>query len=533
MPAATITALTARLFRKGLPGGALVLLVVLFGLGCATFVRQPELASFADDSVSYLVMAQVFSPWGHPGSAVASAFAQEAAYPPLFPLVLALFASAHDIAKAHLMEALLLAGCLPLAFLLGRRWLESGWAALAAVAVTSSLPALWINAKGILSEPLYCALLLATLCMLELAPSRGRSWALALAMAALVLTRTAGFALLGAYAAWAITRGERSFPSRLRLASPVLAAVLAYGAWLALRPAQALDENAHVLSARLHGYLADAAAWNGLFASLARQANAMAEGWIGSWLIYWVEGRPLRPLLAGTLGVLALAGLVLRLRSGRADAWIMAAYLATYLLWPFYDQMGRFLFPALPVLVLYAFYAARAAAQRLSRPPSFAYAIVGALAASLSLPALAFIRERSTAPASYAQMTEWYRTADPRLAKARADVHLDLLSDMRAMRTLTPSGSKVMWVKPSYIALLADREGIRAPDARLSAEEYRRIVESSGADYVFLSTYDPRDTLSDAAWQAGMRALNGRAKLIRVGKRSGTDSVASALFQVR
>lgn len=504
-----------------------------FAWACAEFVRQPEIASFADDSVSYLVMAQVFAPWGHPSAAVASAFGQEAAYPPLFPLVLAFSGAAYDIARAHLIEALLLAGCLPLAYILGRKWLESGWAALAAVAVTSSLPALWINAKGILSEPLYCALLLAMLYLLELAPSKGRSWALALAMAALVLTRTAGFALVAAYGAWAISRREHSFSSRLRLAVPALVAVLAYGAWLALRPTQALDENAQVLSARLHVYFTDAAAWSGLVASLARQANAMAEGWIGSLLIYWVEGRPLRPLLAGMLGVLALAGLALRLRSGRADAWIMAAYLVTYLLWPFYDQMGRFLFPALPVLVLYAFYAARAGARRLSRPPSLAYAIVGALAVSLSLPALAFIRERSAAPASYAQMTEWYRTADPRLAKARADVHLDLLTDMRAMRTLTPPGSKVMWVKPSYIALLAEREGIRAPDARLSPEEYRRIVEASGADYVFLSVYDPRDTLSDAAWNAGMNALDGRTKLIGVGKRSGTDSVASALFQVR
>jgi len=33
-----------------------------FGLACAAFVRQPQLASFADDSVSYLIMAQVFSP---------------------------------------------------------------------------------------------------------------------------------------------------------------------------------------------------------------------------------------------------------------------------------------------------------------------------------------------------------------------------------------------------------------------------------------------------------------------------------------
>ena len=46
--------------RAGLAAGALTL---AFAIACAAFVRQPTLATFADDSVSYLVMAQVFSPW--------------------------------------------------------------------------------------------------------------------------------------------------------------------------------------------------------------------------------------------------------------------------------------------------------------------------------------------------------------------------------------------------------------------------------------------------------------------------------------
>ncbi|MBC7802823.1 MAG: hypothetical protein H7Y16_03015, partial [Candidatus Parcubacteria bacterium] len=173
------------------PAHAVVAITLCFGLFCALFVRQPGLASFADDSVSYLVMAQVFSPYQAASQAVAAAFAGEAFYPPLFPAVLALAGAAHDIAWAHVLTALLLAAGLPLAYVLGRHWLDDRRQAAAAVLCIALLPALWVNAKGILSEPLFCLLLLATLWVLE--PGReddgrvdgGRLWLLALLMAAL------------------------------------------------------------------------------------------------------------------------------------------------------------------------------------------------------------------------------------------------------------------------------------------------------------------------------------------------------------
>src|SRR4029079_12161382 len=42
---------------------AVAILALAFAWACAAFVRQPTLAGFADDSVSYLVMAQVFPPY--------------------------------------------------------------------------------------------------------------------------------------------------------------------------------------------------------------------------------------------------------------------------------------------------------------------------------------------------------------------------------------------------------------------------------------------------------------------------------------
>ena len=85
------------------------IITLLFLVGCVSFAWQPTLATFADDSVSYLVMAQVFSPYQPATQAVAAAFPREAFYPPLFPLLLALSGAAHDIAWAHALTALVLA----------------------------------------------------------------------------------------------------------------------------------------------------------------------------------------------------------------------------------------------------------------------------------------------------------------------------------------------------------------------------------------------------------------------------------------
>src|SRR6185503_11830602 len=152
-------------------------------------------------------------------------------------------------------------------------------------------------------------------------------------------------------------------------------------------------------------------------ASLLRQANALAEGWISGLTLFWVEGQPLRPALAGVIGAFALAGLVIRLRRGAADGWMMAAYLATLLAWPFYDQMGRFIFPVLPVLILYAFLSAAAMVRGMGRPQALGIGAAALLLLSLTLPAMAFIHQRAQAPGRYAEIVDWYRT--PELTEAR------------------------------------------------------------------------------------------------------------------
>ena len=477
------------------------------------FAWQPVLASFADDSASYLVMGQVLSPWGPPPAPVAEAFVREAFYPPLFPLLLGLTGAAYHMAWAHALTALCLAGVLPLVYLLGARWLDDARGGLLALVALALLPSLWIHVKGILSEPLFCLILLALFLVLEEEKTGKSMWTASLLMAALVLTRTAALVPVAAYAAWALTRRGRS---RARLLSPAAVALAAYGAWVLLRPAGTSDDYMRIVAERGHSIAAAPDPWLALAASLARQANAQAEAWAGSLILFWPQGQVVRLALVALIGALALAGLVLRLRDGRADAWMAGAYLGTFLVWPFYDQMTRFLFPLLPVLILYALLAASALARALRRPPTGAQALVALLVASLAIPALAFIQGRARAPGPVTLITDWYRTPDLDEARRRAQVHLDLMADMEAIHGLTQPSDRVMWVTPSYVALLAQRRGVPAPSADLPPEAYRQAVERAHPDYVFLSVFHPRDTLRDAAWQAGLAALGGDALAVRV-----------------
>jgi hypothetical protein len=519
--------------RFALPDLAAWALAAAFAAACAQFVWQPALATFADDSVSYLVMAQVFSPFQAASPAVAGAFAREAFYPPLFPLVLALTGAAHHLAWAHAVTALLLAAALPLMYLLGVRWLGGRGQALAALACIVLLPAMWIHSKGILSETLFCLLLVSIFVSLEQEKKSG--WLLGVLMAALALTRTAALPMLAVYALWALAQRPAlpSWKARLRAAAPALVAVAVYGLWVLLRPAQTEDDYARLIAEKSQGFFSGP---NGFLATLAasvvRQANAIVEGWAGSLMIYWIEGRPLRFALASVAGLLALAGIAIRLKRGKADAWLSAAYLATLLAWPFYEQMERFLFPLLPLLVLYAFFAAGEGLQALARPRVFACALLAALLLTLEAPAMVFIYQRAQAAGPVVWITDWYRTPDLTRARYRAQTHLLLLEDMQAIRALTRPEDRVMWVAPSYVALLADRPAVFAPDARSGPEAYREAVRKTGARYVFLSRYHPRDTIRDTAWQAGVRALAADAKPVHTSTQDNGSIVSSILLQV-
>ena len=159
--------------------------------------------------------------------------------------------------------------------------------------------------------------------------------------------------------------------------------------------------------------------------------------------------------------------------------------------------MRRLLYPLVPVLLVHAVFFVRYLASRMrpgfpARLLPLAFILPPVL---LALPAVVLIHskalERSPAIAgftySFAGITDFYTTIALQRSRAEAGRHIAVLAGLQSLSTDTPPGAKVMWVRPDYVALLGDRQGVRWPDRgglRGLAEEVRR----SGVEYLIVST---------------------------------------------
>jgi 4-amino-4-deoxy-L-arabinose transferase-like glycosyltransferase len=489
--------------RSGAALGALSLAV--FALAVA-FLWQPVLDSIYDDSVSYLIMAQRFSPF-HAVDPVIVAAAPFEKYPPLFPLLLAVSGAAYDWRIAHGVVAACFAASV---FLLGRHaWRITGSATLGFLAalVFAAMPGAWLNAKGILSEFLYMALTFATLAyherLKDAVVTRRAALALGALLAAALLTRTIGVALLAAVVLAEAMRFRRTRDgARLRtLAWAPAVALAAAAAWYLLRPAGGHDEYLRSSAVMLAGASDHGLAW--ALGWIELNAWSLCNAWLNALLIYW--GDPWKPgyLLALALGVAGLVGAGWRAWRGHADGLYCALFLGILLFWPYPGQMYRLAFPVVPLLMVQAFWAAREAlGLRIDGRRAERGAAYGAiLPLALCVPAVLFyIVERARmgeAPGALHDRThiaEFYRIPSGPAAEANARTQIAVLEDMARLRELTPEGARIMWYTPNYISLLARRVGV--PLERPENPDAMRVqLRATGADYLYLSNVHPRDSL--------------------------------------
>ena len=467
------------------------------------FAWQPGLASLYDDSVSYLVMAQAFAPYGEPAAAVAAAYPYEK-YPPFFPLLIALVGGAHYWPAAHVLVAVSFGAGVFLLALHVRRTTGSRALGIVAALGFAAMPGAWLQMKGILSEFPYIALSLSALLVHGAdrpSVSRGRSIALGLLLAAALLTRTIGVALIAAVAfaeglRWLRTREG----ARLRAWIPALVIPLAAAAlWYALRPSGGEDE----YLVRSAGVARDFSERG--FATVVNlvssNISATSDAWLNALLIYW--GEPWRPsfLIASAVGLVGLGACASRAWAGEADGAYVLAFLAILLVWPFPGQMYRLAFPAAPLVLAGALWAfsmglREQAGERVARRVAIG---VGIATIATCVPALLFIAERFRAPEPgattlrRAHITEFYRIPDRRSAELNAAVQLAVFADLERIRTTTPRDARVMWYMPNYIALLSGRRGV-ALDIPENSDAMANQVRAGQPDFIYLSNVHPRDS---------------------------------------
>jgi hypothetical protein len=474
-------------FRRHL--GLALLLAVAAPLLFA-FAWQEGIATFNDDSFSYLTLARHFG--GHDPELSRWAW-QHGHFPPLFPLVLLATGGSHDFAVAHLVVAAFAVLGLAFVYRFASGALESERAGLAVAVAFMLTPTAWISIKGILSEPMYLALTFAALSWhgsrLRSPGAPAREWlAFGLLLAAAYLTRTAAISLLAAYALHAAVRFARRERPAAPLLLPLLPVALLAPLWWLLRPGSgdAYGSQAAGMAAQ---WLAEP--WR----ALGTAAGFMAEGWIASFQSE--TGTTLLPTVVfGVLGALAVAGAVRRAWMNRLDGWYALLTLAMLFFWLFsHDTQRRLLYPLVPLLLIHAADMARVLCRRAGLHRHGGYLVSGAAALVLlfCLPAVALVAQKAIhreplpgTHVAYADVTEYYRYVNEVRARQEAGPHVAALIGFASLTQVTPPGARIMWTRPEYVALLAQRVAVPY-EYRWEALHFAREAKRERVDYLVLS----------------------------------------------
>lgn len=483
----------------GLSGAALIAFTLLLIM----HAFAPGVRSFADDGMSYLVMARYLSPWIEPSAAIVQAYPNEL-YPPLLPLLLALSGAAHDFAFAHALIALLFALALPAAFWLARAIGFGRLSALLFCVVLAASPLLWLLATRIVSEAPYLMLSLITLAWLTARADRPRSVTelvvIGVLFAALLAARSIAVTLIGAYLLWELQRQLSSGPRGLSMSRlqrwggviPLSIGALAMLSWHWIKPAEGYDRYVESDLAAIQARVAEGGVWG----AIEPQLGALVDAWHNVWLPYWVEGLNPGYLVSSGLGILALLGVIRGVRRGELIAWYAALYLALLLIWPHPGQMSRLAFPIVPLLLLLALDMARRAAPLLvhDRLVRFATAVPLIALLVVVLPGTAFTFGRATHPAEplpYSRISEFYHHVNIAQARRVAAIQLTMHRDLELLEEIVSEQAQILALVPGYVALLANRRAQRIP-YQLRGAAFLRAVQASDADFVYLSRMHPR-----------------------------------------
>lgn len=325
-----------------------LLLGVLLALFPA-FAWQDHTAGFLTDDGTYLLLADYFSPYAIHNQAVAQFIMDQARFPPAFPILIALAGGGSaNMPVAHLVTALCFIASAIMLYVWARRVLDSRELAAACLAVYALLPKTLVYTLEIWSEYLYLTLVLAALLLLErstAAPRRARELlgAAALCVGLAVLTRTIGVALFGALLVFLYSR---------RVPRKALYLLIAAALPLAWELVKSVNGYGGGYGEDLTGYLSVAGLQRLLLEDLPRNAALL----LGSWQRHFGVTPDAAWLARGTaLALLALAGLGAARRARHPDVHYAALYLTIVLVWPYPAHNTRFLYPLMPLALVYVF----------------------------------------------------------------------------------------------------------------------------------------------------------------------------------
>ncbi|MEM7252114.1 MAG: hypothetical protein AAF493_11860 [Pseudomonadota bacterium] len=444
---------------------ALLIGFACLGIAFTAFSWRSGTAGFMADDALYLLMAdRVLT--DHPDPVHLHAW-EATHFPPLWPWLLSLFgAGSEHVARAHAITSV--------CFIAGLA-LHAGWGATLArqwtlpIVVCGALlflPGMQFFALEIWSEFLYMALTGAALW----ACARGHYLAAALICGLAFLSRSAGIALLGAYALFLLWHRPPGFwrYGLVAIALPAIWVVynaaepsqdayltMLWRSWHASEPGSAI---------RLIGELVDKAIATTL---------ALWQGWL-----HFLSIGPTVVIAAIGIGLVvpAIWGFIHQLRRVHFDAIYVVLYVAMIYIWSHDAHAQRFLLPLLPIFAIHALIgfgvgqSSRALDPHRTGPESASHRpgvlaalivgwFVGFAACVLPDTYRVFERAARSAPSEVAQFTRtryWLREPSHEDAMGDVAVRAALISHLRTLPTWVARDSCVYSIHPQLTMLYAN-----------------------------------------------------------------------------
>ncbi len=508
--------------------GCWLLVAFLSARVLRAIIMPDALASIADDSSNYLVMARCLSPWSDPGVAALSVCDQQY-FPAGFPLLLGMTGAGSSLPLAHTMVLAAFLASLPLLWIHASRVLGSPLLAHAVVMGFALLPGTLLGLQGILSETWYLLLVSVVLFLFSrdeaAIPSRLDAVTAGGALGLLVSVRSIGIVMVLAWLA-------RVLVSRL------LGGHQRQGTWTVLAVAITVAGAIRLLfppARTSHDYRA---VWGTLLQSvqdlpgyLAAQTLALAQAWASYIALYWTDDRPVVWVAMSALLAVALAGLLWRLLRNELDAWYVTAYLCVLALWPYPGQMLRFLFPVMPLLMLQGAWLIVELARNCPRA-AIAGLLAPALLLSVALPAHAFLLGRAELARAGGMnpVYEWLRKPGAEEARRELGLQNAMMADLGGLRSTLPADAVVAFYEPSYVALLAGKRAVPLPFP--VDEAAWQSARDAGATHVLLTRIHPRLSRPTINGLAVAVAAPPGAQLLRCSRESLQGLDASCLYQL-
>lgn len=455
-----------------------------------------QLADFGGDNATYLLTARQFSPWATPDT-VAAYFASQSQYPPLYPLVLAIFGGGSSVLIAHLITTTALLLAFVVFYFWSRRLDFTQGRATAAVVLFAMLPGTYMHALSILSENLYLLLTLLSffaIASYETDRKQDWLWTAAVAVACAALTRSVGICLIAAFFLYlALHRPPRFWLLGLVAVAPMLA-------WQVSGQQTAPG----YLSSLLEQYSSEPLA--ALLDHLSRESRMLWIGWVGNF-----SWSPIGAPVMAAVGGICLLGAVVRLWQRKLDGLYVALYFLLILIWPYPAEASRFLLVLIPVLLVQgallidSWRKLKNVAEARFYPSLVLFGAVAIIAApSLLLTAQRFF----LTPPEFADLkrtVSWY-AIDPQEASYGVLSDKLLIDHIKSIDMHTEQTDCVYSIKPSIIGFYANRIAVIPPrlnwdsaaaDAYLDRTRCRFFYLMSFASPSFPSVYYPLERLRD------------------------------------